>query len=151
MAPFTPFLTETIYQNLRPLMPASSEDTRSVHFLHFPEVKAQYFDEDIERAVSRMQSVIELGRAIRDRRTLPLKTPLREYIVINADKQYQTDIRALENYIVDELNIHSLTLSDDEAKYGVKYRITPDNRVIGQKYKKDAQKIFKALKGMCWK
>lgn len=30
-------------------------------------------DEDIERAVSLMQNIIELGRKIRDRKTLPIK------------------------------------------------------------------------------
>ena len=34
-------------------------------------------DVEIERAVSRMQSVIELGRVIRDRKTLPSKVGCR--------------------------------------------------------------------------
>lgn len=72
-APFTPFVVETMYQNLKTCLPQSSEDTRSIHFLPFPEVKKEYFNADIERAVSRMQTVIELGRNIRDQKTLPIK------------------------------------------------------------------------------
>ena len=73
MAPFTPFITESMYQNLRKCLPPSKEDDRSVHFLMFPQVKKEYFNDDIERAVSRMQAVIELGRVIRDQKNISLK------------------------------------------------------------------------------
>jgi len=48
-------------------------DTRSVHFLNFPEVVGEYFDMDIERQVQRMQTVIELARNIREKHNLSLK------------------------------------------------------------------------------
>ncbi len=71
---YTPFLTESVYQSLRPFIPANpNEDTRSIHFLSFPEVKQEYFDTTIERQVKRMQTIIELTRTIRDRKTLAFK------------------------------------------------------------------------------
>jgi isoleucyl-tRNA synthetase len=76
MAPFTPFLTESIYQSLKPFIAKDSyesEDMRSIHFLLFPEPRAEYFDEDIERRVSRMQAVIELARFIRETNNISLK------------------------------------------------------------------------------
>jgi isoleucyl-tRNA synthetase len=56
-------------------------DTRSVHFLSFPEVKEEYFDADIERQVQRMQAVIELTRNIRDKHTLSLKVRCQTVVV----------------------------------------------------------------------
>lgn len=75
LAPFTPFLSENIYQRLRPYIPKSMlpEDSRSVHFLSFPEVRAELHDVDIERRVSRMQRIIELNRVSRDRKAIGLK------------------------------------------------------------------------------
>lgn len=71
---YTPFLTENLYQSLRTFIPEDPKaDTRSIHFLAFPEVKEEYFDAVIERQVKRMQSVIELGRNIRERHNLSLK------------------------------------------------------------------------------
>ncbi|KAJ3187041.1 isoleucine--tRNA ligase [Gaertneriomyces sp. JEL0708] len=146
MSPFTPFIVETMYQNLRTCLPHSDgEDTRSIHFLPFPEAKKEYFNEDIERAVARMQSVIELGRFIRDQKTLPIKTPLRELIVINADQQVHDDIRSLEKYIVEELNVRTLTTTNEESKYGVQYKLVPDWKVLGQKLKKDLAKVRAGL------
>jgi isoleucyl-tRNA synthetase len=68
-------LTENIYQSLKNYIPEdlTAGDTRSVHFLMFPEVKEEYFDVDIERKVKRMQTVIELTRNVRERHNLSLK------------------------------------------------------------------------------
>lgn len=63
-----------MYQNLQKYIPSSnSNDVRSVHFLSFPEVREEYFDLEIERIVSRMQAVIELGRYIREKKNIGLK------------------------------------------------------------------------------
>lgn len=68
-------MTENIYQCLRPFIPEdpAAGDTRSVHFLSFPEVKEEYFDADIERRVKRMQTVIDLTRYLREKNNLSLK------------------------------------------------------------------------------
>ncbi|RIA79525.1 isoleucyl-tRNA synthetase [Glomus cerebriforme] len=147
MAAFTPFLTEYLYQSLRKYIPSSNsnEDVRSVHFLSFPEVREEYFDLEIERIVSRMQAVIEMGRYIREKKTIGLKTPLKELIIIHSDPQYHSDILSLKNYIVEELNVKSIVVTSDEDKYGIKYRAEADWKVLGQKLKKDTVKIKEAL------
>ena len=147
LAPFTPFITDNIYQRLLPHIPESlrAEDPRSVHFLAFPEVRDELFDEAVERRVARMQRVIELGRVSRERRGIGLKTPLKTLTVIHGDQQYLDDVRSLEKYIADELNIRDLVLSTDEDKYNVQYSVTADWPTLGKKLKKDVQKVKKAL------
>lgn len=73
-------MTENLYQTLRKYIPEdpAAGDTRSVHFLLFPEVKEEYFDETIERQVQRMQTVIELTRNIREKNNLSLKVGTEE-------------------------------------------------------------------------
>jgi len=147
LAPFTPFLTDNIYQRLVPHIPTSlqGEDPRSVHFLAFPEVREELFDEEVERRVGRMQRVIELARISRERRAIGLKQPLKTLIVIHPDPVYLEDVRSLDSYICEELNVHDLVLSSDEAKYNVQYSLTADWPTLGKKLKKDAQKVKKAL------
>lgn len=147
LAPFTPFLTDNIYQRLLPHIPESlrAEDSRSVHFLSFPEVRQELFDEVVERRVGRMQRVIELARISRERRTVGLKTPLKTLVVIHKDQQYLDDVKSLEGYILEELNVRDLVLSCDEAKYNVEYSVSADWPTLGKKLKKDAQKVKKAL------
>lgn len=147
LAPFTPFITDNIYQRLLPHIPESlrGEDPRSVHFLAFPEVREELFDKVIERQVGRMKRVIELGRVSRERRTIGLKQPLKTFIVIHPDESYLADVKSLEDYICEELNIHDLVLSSDENKYNVQYSLSADWPTLGKKLKKDAQKVKKAL------
>lgn len=75
MAPFTPFITEHIYQNLRRVIKKESapKHDESIHFLMLPDPQEWLIDQDIEQAVEGMQKVIELGRVARDRRTIPIK------------------------------------------------------------------------------
>ncbi|MCJ1422644.1 isoleucine--tRNA ligase [Sticta canariensis] len=147
LAPFTPFLTDTIYQRLTPFIPESlqPEDSRSVHFASFPEVREDLFDEGIERRVGRMQRVIELGRVSRERKAIGLKQPLKTLIVIHPDKTYLEDVKSLDVEICEELNVHELILSYDEEKYNVQYSVTADWPTLGKKLKKDGQKVKKAL------
>uniref|UniRef100_A0A8C7GLV9 Isoleucine--tRNA ligase, cytoplasmic n=1 Tax=Oncorhynchus kisutch TaxID=8019 RepID=A0A8C7GLV9_ONCKI len=149
MAPFTPFITEMMYQNLRHLIdPASVEekDSSSIHYLMLPLVRESLIDKRIESAVCQMQSVIELGRVIRDRRTLPVKYPLKEVVVIHQDPEALRDITSLQKYILEELNVRQLTLSTDKDKYGISLRAEPDHMVLGKRLKGAFKSITASIK-----
>lgn len=90
MAPFTPFFTESMYQNLRRIDPASPP---SVHFTSIPPaVPAHEGDAHIEASVERMQRVIDLGRAIRERHNKPIRTPLKRVVVVHEDLSFLKDV-----------------------------------------------------------
>ncbi|XP_069793365.1 isoleucine--tRNA ligase, cytoplasmic isoform X2 [Narcine bancroftii] len=151
MAPFTPFITELMYQNLRHLIDPSSgenKDTQSIHYLMLPQVRESVIDKRIEAAVAQMQSVIELGRVIRDRKTLPVKYPLKEVVVIHQDSEALKEIRSLEKYILEELNVRQLTLSTDKDKYGIRLRAEPDHMVLGKRLKGAFKSVTAAIKGL---
>ena len=105
LSSFTPFITENLYQGLRQFLPEekdSKDDHRSVHFLPFPEVRQEYLDPVIQRQFAALQTVIELTRTIRERNTLPLRVPLKELVIYNADQEYLDDIKALSSYVEEE-------------------------------------------------
>ncbi|KAJ2853221.1 isoleucine--tRNA ligase, partial [Coemansia asiatica] len=147
MAPFTPFLTENMYQTLKAHLPENffEGDSRSLHFVPFPEVREEYFNPEIERAMSRMQAVIELGRVIRERNNIALKMPLLELVVVHSDPQYLDDVRGLSTYITEQLNLRNLVLTSDEDTYGIKYRAEADFKKLGIKLRKDMPRVKKAL------
>lgn len=155
MAPFTPFLADGIYQRIKGYFPVEvlneisvnpkNVDIRSVHFLSYPSVKEEYFDEAIEVSVGRMQKVIELGRNVREKKMISLKTPLKELVVIHSDKQYLEDVESLKSYIVDELNVRNLVITSDEAAYKVEYTAVADWPILGKKLRGDAPKVKAGL------
>ncbi|RVE54288.1 hypothetical protein evm_001115 [Chilo suppressalis] len=146
MAPFTPFLTELMYKTLRQLLPGTSLD--SVHYNMLPDPKSNLVNTDIERAVQRMQTVIELGRVLRDRKTIPIKYPLPEMIVIHQDKLYLDDVKSLENYVLEEMNVKNVKLTSDKVKYGITLRAEPDHKVLGVRLKGDFKAATQALKDL---
>ncbi|XP_032049784.1 isoleucine--tRNA ligase, cytoplasmic [Aythya fuligula] len=149
MAPYTPFITELMYQNLKTLIdPASVQEknTESIHYLMLPQVREDLIDKKIESAVSCLQSVIELGRVIRDRKTIPVKYPLKEVVVIHRDPEALENISSLEKYILEELNVRQVTLSTNKDKYGVRLRAEPDHMVLGKRLKGAFKLVMAAIK-----
>ena len=63
----------------------------SVHFLQIPEVDESLLDDGVERRVARMQSAIENGRLIRERKGIGLKTPLASITLVDADPDALAD------------------------------------------------------------
>jgi len=135
MTPFTPFFTEYMYQNLRFVLPEAQRQD-SIHYEMFPEPRAEALNARIEEAVSRMQNVIELGRVSRDRKKLPIKTPLLELKVVHSDAQYLADLETMKPYILEELNVRNLVLTGDTDTF-VSLRGEPDRDRLGKRLRKD--------------
>ncbi len=55
-------------------------------------LQAHEGDARLQLSVSRMQTVIELGRVIRERHTRPLKQPLPGLVVVHPDPQFLEDV-----------------------------------------------------------
>lgn len=144
MAPFTPFLTESMYQNLRRCLPNAPE---SVHFCDIPPVVTEEEgDERIQQSVDRMQRVIELGRTIREKRKKGIRLPLQRLVVVHDDKDFLADIQgALREYVVDELNVRELEVCADPLQYCT-LRAEPEWQLLGKKLGKSLAAVGKAVK-----
>jgi len=145
MAPFTPFLTEYMYQNLKFTLPEAERED-SVHYLSFPTEDESLIDEAMELAVTRMQTVIEMGRTARDRAKRPLKFPLREFIILQSDPKYHESLKPLEEFIVAELNVKKIVYSTDTSR--MRRRIIPDMSVLGRRLRNEAPKVVKAIEAL---
>ena len=147
MSSFCPFLCEVMYQKLKFLL---VDDPRvrqeSVHHVMIPEVQPNLIDSAVERRVSRMQTVIEVGRLIRDRVTLPLKYPLKEVVLISRDAAVLQDCSTLQDYILSELNVREMTLSTDREKYGITLKAIPDIKALGIRLKNESKGVIAAIR-----
>lgn len=134
MAPLTPFLADYFYTQLAAALP-EAEREQSVHFCMLPDVNEGARDEAIERAVAAIQPVIELGRNIRLRRKKPLKVPLPELVVLHRDGTYLDDVKALERYVISELNVRAVSVRRfvDSADI-VALKALPNHTVLGRRF-----------------
>ena len=143
-APFIPFLTETMYQKLKPYLGTASQtlEYESIHYLLVPEVNESLIDAETEKLVALMQKVIVLGRTIRDRKTLPLRHPLKELVVIVEDyDDIENHILKVRAYIFEELNVKQMKLTKSREEYGIEMKAKPNFPVLALKAK-DKMKVL---------
>ncbi len=116
MAPFTPFLSEFIYQQLKEY----DKDTNrpiSVHLCRYPQTIEELELPELEKSVQSFQHLIIMGRQMRNDIKVKLKTPLSRATILHRDTVVLQDIQRLSNYIKTELNFKSLSFSTDEGKF----------------------------------
>jgi len=64
---------------------------------------------------------------------------------LHQDQEFLDDVKLLERYVTEELNVRDLVLTSEESQYGVEYAVQADVKNLGIKFKKDASKIKAAL------
>ncbi|KAK9085817.1 hypothetical protein Sjap_026228 [Stephania japonica] len=144
MAPFTPFFTEGLYQNMRKVSMGMEE---SIHYCQFPQAGGKR-DERIEQSVARMMTIIDLARNIRERHNKPLKTPLRDMIIVHPDSNFLEDIAGkLREYVLEELNVRSLSSCNDPLEFA-SLRAEPDFSALGKRLGKAMGVVAKEVKAM---
>lgn len=143
MAPFAPFLSETLYQRLRDLGDRSALP-RSVHLCAYPEAEAARMDPRLEVAVDRMQQVILLGRQKREEARLGLRQPLAKLTVIHRDGTLLDDIRALEVELARELNVKEIAYSTDEGAF-IRLYAKANFKQLGRRLGKEMKRYAAAI------
>jgi isoleucyl-tRNA synthetase len=137
MAPFAPFLSEEIYLNLSQALPAGA-GKESVHLETFPEAEAAFIRPDLEQAVARMDALVMLGRNLREKIKIKAKIPLKTLRIIHRDPKALADLKRLEAYFQDELNIRAfeyLTKEEDFVQVKAKANFPVLGKRVGPKMK----------------
>lgn len=111
MAPFTPFITEAMWQNLRRGR-AGLED--SVHLASYPQSNEAHRDAPLEASVARMEELLVMGRNLREKIKVRTRVPLRSLTVIHRDPKVLDALRPLERYFADELNVAQVRFEPNE-------------------------------------
>jgi isoleucyl-tRNA synthetase len=140
MAPFAPFFSEYVFQELRKMNP---EEKLSVHLCEYPMANDYLINSDLEVAVGRMQQIILLGRQKRNQVQIKVKTPLKRLTIIHKDQKLLNEISKLGEYIQTELNVKTIEFSTEEGKF-IKLYAKANLPVLGKKLGKDMGK-YKAI------
>jgi isoleucyl-tRNA synthetase len=144
MAPFTPFLSETIYQSLREYL---VDAPASVHLCQYPEANERLIQPLLEQAVSRMQHIILLGRQKRNQEKVKTKYPLATLTVVHKDQQLLDEIARLESYLATELNVKSVRYDQNESAY-IDFYAKPNSPVLGKRFGKAFKDIKQAIEAL---
>lgn len=139
-APFIPFVTEEIYQNLVANLDKNAPE--SVHLCMWPEYHAEMVDQKLEEEMELAYKLVQLGRAARNAANIKNRQPLSKILLsTKALPDYYGDI------IKDELNIKEIELGADLSMY-VNYEIKPNLPVLGKSYGRFIPAIRKTISEM---
>lgn len=144
MAPFAPFLSEYIYQELKAFGEKMDE---SVHLCDYPKVNENKIDKHLEDAVVRMQELILLGRLKRNEKKVKVRYPLQSLTIIHQDQTLLDGVSNLEYYIKAELNVKEVKYDTNESK-SIKLYAKPNSRVLGKRLGKDFGKFMGIIKNI---
>ena len=131
LAPFVPFVSEAIYQNLAPA--ADKEACPSVHHCEWPAADESAIDQGLLDRMALAVQIAALGRSARSTSNVKLRQPLARALVF-AGKQ-GVDLGSLDELVIDELNVKALEFVEQEADL-VEYEIGLLPNVLGPKHGK---------------
>lgn len=140
IAPFTPFLAETIHQNLG----RRQGGPRSVHLARYPAPREDRRDAQLLTDMAAARSVVALGARVRATHKLKVRQPLAEAIVVVTSDEERATLERFASAITDELNIKQLSFTAEPERY-VEFRLLPNFRVLGPKLGKRLPEVKKAL------
>lgn len=140
-APFIPFMTEEIYQNL--VRSVDENALESIHMCDFPKYDEKYNFAEIEQEMDAIRKVVILGRAARNEANIKNRQPLSK-LFIQTDNKINADY---VNIILEELNIKDVELTKDASGF-ISYNFKPQMRTMGPKYGKLMRPIFDEIAKM---
>ena len=125
-APFIPFMTEEIYQNLVVGLDRDAEE--SIHLCSWPEVNEAEVDKKLEEEMDLAYTIVKLGRRARNSVNIKNRQPLSKMLIsVKNLPEYYSDI------VKEELNVKEVVLGADMKNY-VDFEIKPNLPVLGKEY-----------------
>ncbi len=128
-APYTPFIAESIYQNI--VRSVDKKSPESVHLCKFPEADLKRVDKALEDGMGIVLAAANLGRAARNSANIKNRQPLNKLII--SGEQVSTLSDELKAVIMDELNVKNIEIRTDVSEF-VGYEVKPQLKTVGPKY-----------------
>jgi isoleucyl-tRNA synthetase len=143
LAPFLPFISETIYQNL--VRSVYSDARESVHHTAWPQADHPRIDQHLLHQMSLARQIASLGLSARNSAGLKVRQPLAKVLVYTGENHTLDD--EMVDIVKDELNVKDFEFVK-EATDLVTYRIMPDNKLLGPRFGAQFPKVRAALEAL---
>jgi len=131
LAPFMPFVTEVMYQNL--VASINADAPESVHLCDWPAGQASRVDISLLEEMAVVLRLVSLGHAARNQSQIKVRQPLAEAAFSVRNAREQAAVRSYEDILCDELNVKLVRLLDTGSEV-VEFTLKPLPKQLGQKY-----------------
>ena len=141
LAPFMPFVTESIYQNLGRSWDRGRE---SVHLETYPQADPSKIDHRLSAATRLAMRLSSLGRSARSKAGIKVRQPLQTAMVKVRLPEEADLLEQVAPQVREELNVKELTTLLDET-HVMDYQARANMALLGPKYGRGVQDIVSAL------
>ncbi|NQT34797.1 isoleucine--tRNA ligase [bacterium] len=139
LAPFMPFVSEVVFQNLERAY--SSDKTDSVHLSEWLAPNPEARDIDLEQSMAITRNIVSIARSLRNEGGVRVRQPLSEIVVSGNGNKLGSELEAL---ILDELNMKKLRYTEDQDEL-FSYGSKADFKQLGPRLGKRIKEISSAI------
>ncbi|MBP3608009.1 MAG: isoleucine--tRNA ligase [Treponema sp.] len=125
-APFIPFITEQMWQNLK-----LDSDKDSVHLSDFPIYNEKFRDENLEFRMATVQKAVSMGRSLRNQFNLKNRQPLASAEIVTRNNAERKVLEDMSDAIKEELNVKEVVFHEREDELVV-YSAKANFRTLGK-------------------
>ncbi len=156
IAPFVPFLAETMWRNLAGSgqqaagSKHASAFVESVHLCDFPTGDAAAIDEALSSQMNLVREIASLGLSARMGAKLKVRQPLAKVEVILVNPAQQAWLETHTEVICKELNVKRVEFTQNADQY-ISYTVLPDLKKLGPRLGKKLPLVKNALGKGRWR
>jgi isoleucyl-tRNA synthetase len=144
-APVMPFLSETMYQNLKPSRSMSGDWSESVHLCTYPVRDEALVDAELSGDMDALLRLVALGRALRDDAGIKVRQPLAELQVQPGSEGERRAVERFADQICEELNVKKVTLHERASGLLLPYQVRVNAKNLGPKLGKHLEEARRRL------
>ncbi len=138
MAPITPFLTDYVWNALRP-----ADSPESVHLARWPVADTALIDTGLAGQMALVRRLVELGRSARSAASVKVRQPLGRALVSAAG--FGSLPAELLDQVCEELNVRAISALDGADGQLISYSVRPNYRALGKRFGSGTQPVATAV------
>ncbi|HHU08125.1 MAG TPA: class I tRNA ligase family protein, partial [Clostridiaceae bacterium] len=146
MAPIAPFYADRLYLDLTSVT-EGGEKFVSVHLDDFPVANDEMIDKPLEEQMYLAQAASSIVLSLRRKVNIKVRQPLSKIMIPVADDQQKKNIEAVEQLILNEVNVKELEFVDSANEMLVK-KVKPDFKKLGPRYGKIMKQLAVKIQEM---
>ena len=141
-SPIAPFFMERLYTDLNEVTGRMKAD--SVHLTDFPVSAENQIDLDLEERMELAQKVSSMILSLRKRSNIRVRQPLNKIMIPVLNEHNKSQLKAVENLILSEVNVKEIEYLTETAGILVK-KIKPNFKTLGPRFGKLMKPIAAAI------
>ena len=136
-SPIAPFYMDRLFTDLNKV---TGRYTTDVHLVDFPVADASMIDKQLEERMNMAQQISSMVLGLRRKVQIRVRQPLSKLLIPILNDEMTTQLDAVKNIILSEVNVKEIEYITDTAGILVK-KIKPNFKTLGPKYGKYMKQI----------